>query len=202
MRQTHADVVIIGAGIVGITLGLEIKKRNSSLKVLIIEKEVFTGFHASGRNSGVLHAGFYYTADSLKAKFCREGNIEWHNYCEENTLPINKCGKVVVAKDDKYFDMLSELYNRGVNNDVPVQVIDEGELRKIEPRAKTYKNALFSPTTSSIDPKIIMKSVTKLAIEREIEILTEAKIIEPSSKGVVTSVGEIECGIVINASDL
>ena len=70
----HTDILIIGAGIIGVTIALELKKRFPDQKILILEKESHAGFHASGRNSGVLHAGFYYTADSLKARFCRDGN--------------------------------------------------------------------------------------------------------------------------------
>jgi L-2-hydroxyglutarate oxidase LhgO len=82
------DQIIIGAGIVGISLGLAILEQNSGIKVLIIDKEDKPGVHASGRNSGVLHAGFYYSPDSLKAKFCRLGNLELKKFCRENNIQI------------------------------------------------------------------------------------------------------------------
>ena len=84
MKKLICDTLIIGAGVLGITIALEIKRRFLAQKIIIIEKESSAGFHASGRNSGVLHAGFYYTADSLKARFCREGNHAMKKYCLEN----------------------------------------------------------------------------------------------------------------------
>ena len=85
------DQIIIGAGIVGISFGLAILERNPSSNVLIIDKETKPGVHASGRNSGVLHAGFYYSPDSLKAKFCRLGNMELRKFSKENNIQIKSC---------------------------------------------------------------------------------------------------------------
>ena len=82
MKKTQeADILIIGAGIVGISIGIAILQSRPSTKVRIVDKEQAPGLHASGRNSGVLHAGFYYSPDSLKAKFCREGNLELRKLC-------------------------------------------------------------------------------------------------------------------------
>jgi len=109
------DFLIIGAGIVGLTIALELKKQFPDTKITIIEKESHPGTHASGRNSGVLHAGFYYTADSLKAKLCRDGNFAWSQYCEENNLTLNQCGKLVVARSRDELNGLDELHRRGQN---------------------------------------------------------------------------------------
>ena len=138
MKQIETDFLIIGAGIIGLTLGWNIKKQYPNKSIVIIEKEKDIGLHSSGRNSGVLHAGFYYTADSLKAKFTRLGNRELTTFCEENNLQINKCGKVVVAKNEEELDSLFELKKRGEINEVPLILIDEKELTEIEPNAKTY----------------------------------------------------------------
>ena len=108
------DHIIIGAGIIGISLGLAILERSPSKKVLIIDKENKPGVHASGRNSGVLHAGFYYSPDSLKAKFCRLGNLELRKFCKENNLRILETGKVVVCQDKQDVLRLEELYRRGL----------------------------------------------------------------------------------------
>ena len=82
------DCIVIGAGIVGISFGLALLEKNPNKKVLIIDKEPEPGIHASGRNSGVLHAGFYYSPDSLKAKFCRLGNLELKRFCREKNFLI------------------------------------------------------------------------------------------------------------------
>ena len=91
------DFLIIGAGIVGLAVAKALREVYPEKEICIIEKESSLGAHASGRNSGVLHAGFYYTPDSLKAKFTRQGNQELKEFCEEKGLRLNKCGKIVVA---------------------------------------------------------------------------------------------------------
>ena len=106
--NTQPDFLIIGAGIVGLTIALELKKQFPDSKITIIEKESQPGLHASGRNSGVLHAGFYYTADSIKAKLCRDGNFAWREYCEEYKLTLNQCGKLVVARNKNELNGLIE----------------------------------------------------------------------------------------------
>lgn len=150
------DFLIIGAGIIGLTIAKNIKDKYPDSSIAIIEKEEEIGFHSSGRNSGVLHAGFYYTADSLKAKFTKEGCLYWRNYCEENNLKINKCGKVVVCSNEEELKTLYELKKRGDTNKVPLEVIDEKQLENYEPNAKTYEKALWSPLTATVDPKEIL----------------------------------------------
>lgn len=148
----QTDYLIIGAGIMGLALSKELMKRKPDAKIIIIEKESDVAYHSSGRNSGVLHAGFYYTADSLKAKFTKEGNGLMRNYCYENKLKINECQKVVVAKDESELAALFELEKRGIKNGVAVKIISEQELNEIDPNAKTHKFALHSPSTATVDP--------------------------------------------------
>lgn len=147
------DYLIVGAGIIGMTIAYEIKKRNPKALIAIIEKEQDVAMHASGRNSGVLHAGFYYTADSLKAKFTVVGNRLMKNFCKQNNIYVRDTKKLVVAKNSLEVKALEELYNRGIKNGVEVYLIDEKKAQEIEPNVKTYKKALYSPTTASVDPK-------------------------------------------------
>jgi len=163
------DIVIIGSGIIGLAIAKAIKDKKPDLSIAVVEKESKEAMHSSGRNSGVLHAGFYYSADSLKAKFTRDGNKAWTEFCEKYSLPINKCQKVVVAKDESELSSIDELCRRGIKNGVDVRIIDEKELAGIEPNAKTYKKALFSPTTSTIDPvllcEVLRKELERLGVE-------------------------------------
>ena len=147
------DFLLIGGGIIGISIARELKSRYPDSSVCILEKEDQCGLHASGRNSGVLHAGFYYTADSLKAKFTREGNQRLTEYCDAKNIKLNKCGKLVVAQNESELVWLDELMIRANKNGVLLESVTEEESRSIEPRVKTYQRALFSPTTSSVDPK-------------------------------------------------
>ena len=148
----RADYLIIGAGIIGLAIARELKSRNPGAVITVIEKEPDVAYHSSGRNSGVLHAGFYYSADSLKARFTRDGNMQLKEYVKKNGLKINECRKVVVATNESETDGIYELEKRGKNNGVNVKVISEQELKDIDPNAKTTRVALFSPDTATVDP--------------------------------------------------
>ena len=146
------DYLIIGAGIIGLTVARELQRRDPGARVTVIDKEPTPGRHASGRNSGVLHSGIYYTADSLKARFARDGNAAWQAYCEERGLPLDRCGKLIVARNEDEHARLATLEERGAANGVEVQRLDEAETRAIEPRARTVGHALFVPSTATVDP--------------------------------------------------
>ena len=108
--KLSTDIVIIGGGIIGLCVARECAERWPGLKITIIEKEDALAKHASGRNSGVLHAGFYYSAESLKANFTKEGNRLLTKYCLDNKLSINRCGKVVVTKNNQEFHKDNKSY--------------------------------------------------------------------------------------------
>ena len=198
------DNIIIGAGIIGISLGLAILEQNPNKKVLIIDKEEKPGVHASGRNSGVLHAGFYYSPDSLKAKFCRLGNLELRKFCKDNNLQILETGKVVVCQDQQDVKRLEELYRRGVANGVNIEILDSKDLEKIEPAALTVDKFIWSPTTAVGNPRgIINKLAEKFTksggsfsfntsvelIEKNNEILVKTKSAVFNAQSIINSAG-------------
>ncbi|EQD45140.1 FAD dependent oxidoreductase, partial [mine drainage metagenome] len=136
-KTVSTDYLIIGAGIMGLALAQELRKSEPLATVCVIEKEQTPAFHASGRNSGVLHAGFYYTGDSLKAKFTRDGNRLWQDYCLKNNLPMNPCGKVVVAQNEGEATGILELKKQGTETVSKSPSSNEKELSDIEPNART-----------------------------------------------------------------
>ena len=170
------DHIIIGAGIIGISLGLAILERSPSKKVLIIDKENKPGVHARGRNSGVLHAGFYYSPDSLKAKFCRLGNLELRKFCKENNLRILETGKVVVCQDKQDVLRLEELYRRGVENGVDIEIHSFQELNRIEPAAQTIDKFIWSPTTAVGSPKDVIEKLSQKFIKSGGKFLFNQKV--------------------------
>jgi len=198
----HPDFLIIGGGIVGLTLALELKKQFVDATISIIEKESHPGVHASGRNSGVLHAGFYYTADSLKAKLCRDGNFAWRQYCEDNKLTLNHCGKLVVARDEEELNGLDELYRRGQVNNVELEMISAADAVEIEPTVYTFERALWSPTTATVNPLEVVQSIQKKLGDNDISILNNTAYIRKTGDEVVTSNGKFTPGYVINAAGL
>lgn len=197
------DYLVIGGGIIGLNIALEIQKKESTCKIILIEKEAEVGMHSSGRNSGVLHAGFYYSADSLKAKFTREGNKAMHEFCKQRNLAINECAKVVIATNEEELEGLEELKRRGDKNEVELSWLSEEELSQKYPNIKTYKKALFSPTTATVDPKEVTKEFARLAKQQGITLLTNTKYLKKVDDfTVATTQGNITCKKLINCAGL
>ena len=146
------DYLIIGSGIIGLAVAFEIKRKAPSARVLIIDKEESEAAHASGRNSGVLHAGFYYTADSLKAQFTVAGNRAMKRYCCQHSIPVNLCGKLVVAQNEKELEQLYELERRGKRNGAKVEIVDEYKAHEIEPNVRTFKKPCIHRTRRAWTP--------------------------------------------------
>ena len=197
-----ADFLVIGGGVVGLSIARELKSRFGDSRVALIEKEAECGLHASGRNSGVIHAGFYYSADSLKAKLTRDGNRLLTEYCGEKKIPVNKCGKLVVVRDETELPQLDELLRRGKANDVALQSITEAEARAIEPRAKTFQRAIFSPNTATADPTQVLQAMKQDALKEGISIHQNAAYLGKTNGRILTSSGDFQAGYVINASGL
>lgn len=200
--KNTADFIIIGAGIIGLNIARELKRRYPDCQIIVLEKESQEGEHASGRNSGVLHAGFYYTKDSLKARFTKWGNAALTHYCLEKQIPINRCGKLVVARNASDLDGMKELLHRGKQNDIALELISAKEAAEIEPRVKTFEQALFSPTTSSVDPKIVMKNMVKDAMQEGISIQFDTQYLGNNKRILRTNQGNYAYKYIINAAGL
>lgn len=196
------DVLVVGGGVVGLSIARELKRRRPDASVVLLDKEDGPARHSSGRNSGVLHAGFYYTADTLKARFTRAGNITWTAYCRERALPLRACGKLVVASRAEEVPVLEELLRRGLANGVPVSLVDEKRAREIEPRAKTFGRALFSPSTAVVDPKACLAALAADAQREGIELLWNTTYLGRTGRVVRTGAGMIEADYVVNAAGL
>ncbi|BCA54138.1 L-2-hydroxyglutarate oxidase [Nitrospira sp. KM1] len=196
------DFLVIGGGVIGLNIARKLRRFFPDSSVHLLEKEIDCGLHASGRNSGVLHAGFYYTPDSLKAKFTWRGNRQLTEYCEEKHIPLNKCGKLVVAKDETEHAGLDELLRRGRANGIPLDDISEKDAKAIEPRVKTCRRALFSPATSTVDPALVMQAMKKDAIEEGVQLQCGVRYLRATKSGVMTSHGVREAGYVVNAAGL
>src|SRR4051812_32897894 len=194
MAIRTSDFLVVGGGIVGLTLALDLKRRYSDCSVTLLEKEHACGLHASGRNSGVLHAGFYYSANSLKAQFTRDGNAQLAAYCAERGLPLSRCGKLVVATSEADLNGLVELQRRGNANGVPLEALSAAEVRLLEPRARTYDWALFSPSTATVAPAAVVASLVADALLAGIVILTDVAYRRRGRDGVLTSDGPLAAG--------
>jgi L-2-hydroxyglutarate oxidase LhgO len=162
MKATlKCDVLIIGSGVIGLATGIALLEAKPGIKVIIAEKEKHLAMHASGRNSGVLHAGFYYSPDSLKAKFCREGNRELRKLAKKYNIPVREVGKVVVTRTEEENQHLEKLFQRGIDNGVEIEMLSASKLIKYEPLALTHERFLWSPTTAVSEPKAIVNSMSE-----------------------------------------
>ena len=155
----NCDVLIVGAGVVGLSTGIALLQSRPSLKVTIADKEKNIGLHASGRNSGVIHAGFYYSPDSLKAKFCRDGNLELRKLAKKFGIPVKDVGKVVVARNEGEDSRLNTLFERGIANGVELEIHPAEKLKEFEPLAITHNRFMWSPNTGISDPRAIVKAM-------------------------------------------
>ena len=202
MQSQKTDFLVIGAGVIGISIAREIRRCHPRASVTVLEKESSCGRHASGRNSGVLHAGFYYTADSLKARFTREGNETLRAYCRQRSLPLNECGKLVVARSEADHPQMDELLRRGQANGVVLEDISELEAKKIEPRVKTCQRAIFSPTTATADPGAVLEAMRQDAVAEQVRFALGTAFKRRTATTMETSAGNWHAGYVVNAAGL
>jgi len=176
--NSNTDIVIAGAGIVGLTTAYQIKKMRPSLKVKVLEKEAGPALHQTGRNSGVVHTGVYYKPGSLKAKNCIEGRKELLHFCNEHTIAYQKKQKLIVATDPKEFPRLREIYNRGKENGVPnIRLISQAEVKELEPNI-TAIEALLVPECHIIDYKKVASSLCNWILRNDGEILFNEPVFE------------------------
>jgi len=202
MVPRRCDFLVIGGGIVGVTIAIALADKYSDALIVVIDKENAPGLHASGRNSGVLHAGFYYSANSLKARFTQNGNQELTTFCKAKGLALNDCGKLVVAKNEQEDAVLDILLERGLGNGVSLDMLSVDEAKKIDPAVKTWKRALYSPATAVVDPIQVLSTLVDEAAAKEVIFEYGVKYLGLSDDAVDTSIGAYHAGYVVNTAGL
>jgi L-2-hydroxyglutarate oxidase LhgO len=176
MSASRYDVLIVGGGIIGLAVALEVKQRFPRLRLLVLEKEDRVGRHQSGRNSGVIHSGVYYKPGSLKATLCVEGARAMIEFCREHGLPHQICGKVIVATHEEELPRLEELRRRGEANGLSgLRLIGADELREIEPHARGIC-ALVVPSTGITDYAAVCEKYAELIRAQGGTILTSTAV--------------------------
>jgi len=156
-----SNFLIVGSGIIGLSVGIALLESGSPRNVTIVDKEASLGSHASGRNSGVIHAGFYYSPESLKARFCADGNRELKTLCRKYGIPMKEIGKVVVTKNESELGQLENLFQRGLENGIDIELLHSKDLARIEPAASTVGQFLWSPTTAIADSTAVINQLAK-----------------------------------------
>lgn len=199
------DYLVVGAGIVGLSIARELKRRNPGRSVMVLEKEPMPGRHASGRNSGVLHSGIYYPPDSLKARVCTQGAREMAAFCEEHGLPLKRLGKILVPVEERDAKQLEVLQSRAKANGVNVERIDAAQLRKMEPEVRSATGeALFVPQTSVGSPIAVLlalaEEVRRLGVQ--VECGTGPVMVEPDTLRARWAGNMVSYGHLVNAAGL
>lgn len=205
MRKKY-DIIVIGAGIIGLATARELSKMYPKYAIAILEKENSVAMHQTGHNSGVIHSGIYYKPGSHKATLCVSGSRALINYCETKGIKYDLIGKVVVATDEDEIPRLQTLYERGKANGVPgLELISESQLKEIEPHARGIK-ALHSPNTGIIDFKQVSISYAKDVQENGGEIIFDAKVknirVNDNSIHLETDQGAVQTKYLINCAGL
>jgi L-2-hydroxyglutarate oxidase len=206
MTDRAADVLIIGAGIVGLATALEVTRRFPRLHVKVVDKEDRVAAHQTGHNSGVIHSGIYYKTGSLKARNCVAGAASMKRFCQEHGTAFEECGKLVVAIDAEQVPRLKELHERGVANGVPgLRMLQRDQFREIEPHCEGVC-ALHVPSTGIVDYTAVAQKYAELIQQSGSEIIFRARVIglrEDGATNIIQSVaGTFRARYVINCAGL
>lgn len=200
-------LVIVGGGIVGIASAYQIWIHNPEVHITIIEKEATLAAHQTGHNSGVIHSGIYYKPGSLKAKNCLRGYDMLLDFCRDNNIPYELCGKVIVASDESEFTALDTLYDRGIQNGLTgLKRLSESEIKEYEPHARGLKG-IFVPQTGIVNYRQLTDALAAvLKSSPSVKILTSTEVlgfeIKEDRVEVRTSQGPIKAHKVVNCAGL
>jgi L-2-hydroxyglutarate oxidase len=203
MDERDVGIVIVGAGIVGLATALALTERFPRAGVTILEKESDVARHQTGHNSGVIHAGIYYRPGSYKARLCIEGVRLLKAFCNDNGVPYENCGKVIVATTGAELGALQTLYERGTANGVPgLRMIEPEELHGIEPHARAVR-AIHSPETAIVDYTAVARAYAETLRQRGVLVHTatavrairpaEGRLFVETTKGTVSAQSLINC---------
>jgi (S)-2-hydroxyglutarate dehydrogenase len=191
VSEAHADVVVVGAGVLGLATAVELARRRPTLRIAVLEKEREPALHQSGRNSGVVHTGVYYTPGSLKARLCRQGRALLQELCAEEGIPYDVCGKVIVAAEARELPALDALEERAAANGVAAERIGPERLRELEPHC-TGLSALHLSETALVDFRLVAAALARRLQAGGGEIRTGTS---------VTGMQETRAGVRVSTAD-
>ncbi len=201
--MTEAEVVVIGAGAVGVSTAFHLAQQG--VDVLVLEKEPGPAMHQSGRNSGVIHAGYNLKPESLKAQYCVQGNRELHAYCAERGVPVREGGILVVAQSDQQMAVVRELNERGLANGVSVSLLAEDEIKDVEPHARGI-GALHAHDGASFDARSYVHALAGDAVNSGARLFFDHRVrsVTETDRDVAieTNRGRVVARVAVNAAGL
>ncbi|MEN9344893.1 MAG: hypothetical protein RLZZ60_362 [Bacteroidota bacterium] len=200
------DVIVVGAGIVGLATALQIKQQRPALKVMVLEKESKVAAHQTGNNSGVIHSGIYYKPGSLKALNCIEGYHLLIEFCKVHQIPFELCGKIIVATSESELTALDNIYKRGVENGLTgLRYINSEEIKAIEPETYGVKG-LVVPQTGIVDYKVVANKYAEVFQSLGGELMFNQKVVAVNAQAheiqVKTSQQSFTTRLMVNCAGL
>jgi len=201
MASQTFDVVIVGAGIVGLTVAHGLMNRNPALRIGVLEKEEKPGKHASGRNSGVMHCGIFYGADTIKAKVCATGSARMQAFAAEHGIACDRGGKLVLATQESQLPAIEKLLKNAADNQIRAERMDAKQASEIEPFAAPAAAAIYCPDTAVIDSNAVLARLTQLLTDKGVKIIFNAEVTGLAGpKQLSTRQGTIGYGYLINCA--
>jgi (S)-2-hydroxyglutarate dehydrogenase len=195
------DFVIVGAGIVGLTVAYELVKRNPRAQIAILEKESAPGIHASGRNSGVLHCGIYYGSDTLKARVCSSGAKRMIEFAKAEGIAYNQCGKVILATSEQQLPVVENLLKNAQENHITAERINHQQVRELEPFAAQELAAIYCPTTAVIDSVSVVNRLSAILQASDVQFFLNCRFIgQVDEEKIETSQGTFLYGFMFNCA--
>jgi L-2-hydroxyglutarate oxidase len=187
------DFAVIGGGIVGLSTALQLRQRQPSRSLVVIEKESAVARHQSGHNSGVIHAGIYYEPGSLKADLCRKGVAATLRFCRDNGIRYEQCGKLIVATNDVERERMFALHERALENGIEVELLNETQLKAAEPNVAGV-GAILSPGTGIVDYAEVARAMAQRLVELGGEIRTGSRVtaLEESGDAIAVHVADAD----------
>ena len=200
------DCAVIGGGIVGLSVGMALLRKQPGLNVIVLEKEAQLAFHQSGRNSGVIHSGIYYKPGSLKARYARAGNLSMRRFCAEHGIPHEVCGKVIVATRPDELPALEALHRRGMENGIEVIKLSPEAVNEVEPHVRCLQG-ISVPSTGIVNYREVCATYAELIQSEGGTIRTGAENIlrfggRPNGHVLETALGAIESNFMVNCAGL
>jgi L-2-hydroxyglutarate oxidase len=196
------DFVVIGAGIIGLSVAKQLTEQFPHAKIALLEKEKKIGLHASGRNSGVLHSGIYYPEDSLKAAVCAKGAELMRSFAREHHISCVTTGKVIIATSENDLLSLERLLKNAADNKVRAERLNEDEIKRIEPYASVFQQGIYTPDTASIDSKKVLDILLQIILSRGVDLYLNHEVIAINEKNkyITTSRDHFSYGYFFNCA--
>jgi len=205
--KRHYDIIIIGAGIVGLATAWRLLQKKPELSIAVLEKENKIAMHQTRHNSGVMHSGIYYKPGSLKAINCVNGYNQLISFCTQHNIPYDICGKIIVAVRDEQLPLLNTIYERGEKNGLKgLRIISSSEIKEIEPHVTTGIQGIWVPQAGIIDYATVAEKLAELICHNGSEVIFNAKaekiIISDNEAAVQSTAGDFISSLMINCAGL